>query len=99
MLARLNLDEAEAARLLAYLFSTGALVKLNDENYFHKETFDFAVSLLKDKFQDREFSLAEFRDELGSARKAVQAVLEYFDMQKYTMRKGDVRVVWKLPEN
>jgi len=98
MLDRLNLDETEAGRLLAYLFSTGRLVKLNDENYFHRETFDFALGLLRDKFRDREFSLAEFRDELGSARKAVQAVLEYFDAQKYTMRKGDVRVAWKLPK-
>ncbi len=99
MLARLNLAEAEANSLLAYLFANGSLIKLNDENFFHKETFEFAIALLRDKFKDKEFSLAEFRDELGSARKAVQALLEYFDAQKYTMRKGDVRVAWKLPKD
>ncbi len=98
MLARHNLGEQETNDLLGYLFATGRLVKLSDENFFHKETYDFAVSLLADKFRDREFSLAEFRDELGSARKAVQALLEYFDTRKYTMRKGDVRVAWKLPQ-
>jgi len=98
MLARLNLSEAEANDCLGYLFAEGLLIRLNDENFFHHKTFDFAISLLRDKFADREFSLAEFRDELGSARKAVQALLEYFDAQKYTMRKGDVRVAWKLPE-
>ena len=55
--------------------------------------------MLQNEFKDKEFSLAEFRDALDSSRKAVQALLEYFDAQKYTMRKGDVRVVWKLPKD
>lgn len=98
MLDRLDVDPAEVNDLLGYLFSNGTLVKLNAENYFHRETFEFALTLLQEKFSDREFTLAEFRDEFGSARKAVQALLEYFDAQKYTMRKGDVRMAWKLPE-
>jgi selenocysteine-specific elongation factor len=98
MLDRISMDERTANELLGFLFTSGKLVKLNDESYFHEETFDFAISLLREKFRGKEFSLAEFRDELGSARKAVQALLEYFDTRKYTMRKGDVRVVWKLPE-
>jgi selenocysteine-specific elongation factor len=43
-------------------------------------------------------TLAEFRDQLGSARKQVQAFLEHCDALKYTLRKGDVRVAWKLPK-
>jgi selenocysteine-specific elongation factor len=27
----------------------------------------------------------------------MQALLEHFDALKYTMRKGDERVAWKLP--
>ena len=88
---------ADANASLGYLFAEGKLVRLNEENYFHRTTFDHALSLLVENFQGKEFSLAEFRDKLGSARKAVQALLEYFDAQKYTMRKGDVRVIWKLP--
>jgi selenocysteine-specific elongation factor len=97
MLEVLNLKEDEATAALGYLFTTGKLVRLNDENYFHRQTYDQAVNLLRSRFHDREFSLAEFRDELGSARKAVQALLEQFDAIKYTLRKGDVRTVWKLP--
>ena len=99
MLARLDLDEPEVNALLGYLFSQGILIKLNDESFFHHKSVDRAISLLQNEFHNNEFSLAEFRDALGSARKAVQALLEYFDAQKYTMRKGDVRVVWKLPED
>ncbi len=97
MLESLNLKDDVASAALGYLFTTGKLVRLNDENYFHQETYEQAINLLRDKFHDKEFSLAEFRDSLGSARKAVQALLEQFDAIKYTLRKGDVRVVWKLP--
>jgi selenocysteine-specific elongation factor len=99
MLEQLQLGDSESTAALGYLFSTGKLIKLNDENYFHHETYQQAVDLLRDKFHDKEFSLAEFRDSLGSARKAVQALLEQFDAIKYTLRKGDVRVVWKLPKH
>ncbi|MBE0501524.1 MAG: selenocysteine-specific translation elongation factor [Desulfuromonadales bacterium] len=98
MLEPLHLNEAEATAAFGYLFTTGKLVRLNDENYFHQETYTQAVALLRDRFSDKEFTLAEFRDSLGSARKAVQALLEQFDAIKYTLRKGDVRVVWKLPD-
>ncbi|MBW2187891.1 MAG: SelB C-terminal domain-containing protein [Deltaproteobacteria bacterium] len=29
----------------------------------------------------------------------MQALLEYFDTLKYTMRKGDAREAWKLPSS
>ncbi|MEJ2700793.1 MAG: SelB C-terminal domain-containing protein, partial [Desulfuromonadales bacterium] len=58
------------------------------------------LALLKEHFDGHEtLTLAEFRDRFGSARKQVQALLEHFDGLKYTMRKGDVRVAWKLPED
>ncbi|MBW2690957.1 MAG: SelB C-terminal domain-containing protein, partial [Deltaproteobacteria bacterium] len=55
---------------------------------------------LKNHFASKEtLTLAEFRDLIGSARKQTQAILELFDSRKYTMRKGDERVAWKIPEN
>ncbi len=99
MLEQLKLKDAELTAALGYLFTTGQLVRLNEENYFHRQTYDKAITLLRDTFSNKEFTLAEFRDQLGSSRKAVQALLEQFDAIKYTLRKGDVRVVWKLPNN
>ncbi len=99
MLEHLKLKDAELTAALGYLFTTGQLVRLNEENYFHRQTYAKAITLLRDTFRNKEFTLAEFRDQLGSSRKAVQALLEQFDAIKYTLRKGDVRVVWKLPNN
>ena len=54
--------------------------------------------LLRDACAAKEtLTLAEFRDRIGSARKQTQAILELFDSLKYTMRKGDERVAWQLP--
>lgn len=99
MLERLNLKDADLNAALGYLFTTGQLVRLNEENYFHRQTYEQAIKLLRDTYREKEFSLGEFRDSLGSSRKAVQALLEHFDAIKYTLRKGDIRMVWKLPAN
>ncbi|KYP80183.1 selenocysteine-specific translation elongation factor [Ferroacidibacillus organovorans] len=37
------------------------------------------------------FTMAQFRDAIGSSRKFALAILEYFDRQKRTKRTGDVR--------
>jgi selenocysteine-specific elongation factor len=58
-----------------------------------------AVKKLIDHFASHQsLTLGEYRDLLGSARKPVQALLEHFDALKYTMRTGDAREAWKLPE-
>ena len=100
MLERLSLDPVRTEPLLAYLFSTGRLVRLSDESFFHIDTYSDAVGKLKAHFAAHEtLTLAEFRDQLGSARKQVQAFLEHCDALKYTLRKGDARVAWKLPKD
>ncbi len=99
MLDRLNLPPSGTEDCFAYLFSTGRLVKLNDESFFHIDTYRQALAALRSHFASHEtLTLAQFRDLLGSARKQVQALLEYWDGLKYTMRKEDHRVAWKLPE-
>lgn len=98
MLERLGIDTAAADPLLAYLFARGRLIRLNDESFLHPETYAKAVDLLRTHFAAHQtLTLAEFRDLFGSARKQVQALLEHFDALKYTLRKGDLRVAWKLP--
>ena len=98
MIAQAKLPENQADSLLAYLFANGTLVRLNDDTYLHRQAYREALEALKQHFLRKEsLTLAEFRDLIGSARKQAQAILEYFDNLKYTMRKGDERVPWQLP--
>jgi selenocysteine-specific elongation factor len=99
MLGQLNLTLQEAEPVLQLLFDQGRLVRLNEESFFHAETYQIALNQLKAHFSKEEtLTLAQFRDQFGSARKQVQALLEYWDGLKYTLRRDDVRVAWKLPE-
>jgi len=97
MLSRLQLSEADAADTIAYLLGRKRLIRLNAECTLHADAYAAALALLRGPFATVEFSLAQFRDALGSSRKMVQALLEHFDALKYTLRKGEVRVIWKLP--
>ena len=98
MLDRLGLDSASAEPLLAFLCAGGELVRLNDESYLHRDAYAAALAALRGHFAAHEsVTLGEFRDIIGSARKLTQALLEHWDGLKYTLRKGDVRVAWKLP--
>ncbi len=99
MCERLNLEPTRVEALFVYLANNGRLIRLNDESYFHPEVYRKAMQLLHRHFASHEtLTLAEFRDQLGSARKQVQAFLEHCDALKHTLRKGDVRVAWKLPK-
>jgi selenocysteine-specific elongation factor len=99
MLTLAGTPENQVDSLLAFLFANGTLVRLNDDTFMHKEAYGKALHALKEHFAGKEtLTLAEFRDRIGSARKQTQAILELFDSLKYTMRKGDERVAWQLPE-
>jgi selenocysteine-specific elongation factor len=99
MLGLARVPDAQVESLLAFLFSKGTLIRLNDDSLIHKQVYQEAVAHLKTHFANKEtLTLAEFRDLIGSARKQTQAILELFDRFKYTMRKGDERIAWKLPE-
>jgi len=100
VLDTLNFSIPEAEKYLAYLLGTGVLVRLNEETIFHQEVYQQSLLALQHHFAGHSaLTLAEFRDILGSARKQTKALLDHFDERQYTIRRGDERVAWKLPEN
>ena len=99
MLAMARVPAKQVDSLLAFLFANGTLVRLNEDTFMHKTSYERAVSALKKHFANKDtLTLGEFRDQIGSARKQTQAILELFDSLKYTVRKGDERVAWQLPK-
>ncbi|PLX79095.1 MAG: selenocysteine-specific translation elongation factor [Desulfuromonas sp.] len=99
MLEQAALSPTGCDHLFQLLFEQKTLIKLNEESFLHAETYQHALKLLQQHFASHKtLTLAEFRDQFGSARKQVQALLEYWDSLKYTLRKENERVAWKLPE-
>jgi len=80
--------------IVALLIERGELVKIAVDMLFHKDALAQAESQLRALLQERgQMTVAEFRDLIGSSRKYVVPLLEYFDKQRVTRRVGDMRVL------
>lgn len=95
VLGRLGLDGEEGQELVRYLVQEGQLIKVAEGLYFSRE----AVAAAKEKVaglirEKGSVELAAVRDALGSSRKYVLPLLEYFDQIHFTKRVGDKRVLY-----
>ena len=82
--------------IAALLIERGNLVKVAADLLFHREAIESARAAMAAHLEDRgQMSVAEFRDLIGSSRKYVVPLLEYFDTKRVTRRVGDMRVLVK----
>ncbi|MGH2968162.1 MAG: SelB C-terminal domain-containing protein, partial [Solirubrobacteraceae bacterium] len=76
------------------LRAAGRAVRLGPAMHVHPQALavvrERLVALLE---AGGEVTLARFRDELGTSRKYAQALLEHFDSERLTLRRGDTRVL------
>ena len=86
--------DLDAAAELAALRDAGRAVRLGPAMHIHAEALDAArervVGLIE---AEGEVTLARLRDELATSRKYAQALLERFDAERLTLRRGDARVL------
>lgn len=70
----------------------GELLPLSSEVVFRPDDYQDAVEDVRGKIQaDGPVTLGEMRDQWGTTRRYVQALLEYMDTQGITVRDGDRR--------
>ena len=90
---------SEEQRLLDLLIASGRAVSLyngalRQTLVFHSEALESAFGVLRTAFPfPSEFTAGEARAALGTTRKYIVPVLEYFDTQRFTVRQGNVRQV------
>ena len=83
----------ELGQILDVLARRGDVVRLDKDLWFVGSAVDDArATLLAMLDGDGEVTLAGFRDAAGCGRRNAQALLEYFDREGLTLRRGDVRV-------
>jgi len=71
----------------------GSAVRVDKDLWFGRAAVDEARERLNQALaRSPEISLAQYRDVLGAGRKHAQALLELFDREGLTRRRGDVRV-------
>jgi selenocysteine-specific elongation factor len=80
---------------LAALRAAGRAVRVTRTLHYHPDVLDQARQRVVALAQrsDGAVTLAQLRDELGTSRKFAQALLEHFDSEKVTIRRGDAHYV------
>ena len=86
-----ELDEADLADLRA----AGRAVRVGRNLHFHTERLAElrAIVIATAGRHGGEITIAQLRDALGSSRKFAQGLLEHFDAERVTLRRGDVHIV------
>ncbi len=90
----LKAPEADVRRVLKTLARQHEAVEVAPDHFFRRETVDEMAGILTDIAQsqkDGQISAAQFRDRLNNGRKVAIQILEYFDRQGLTARRGDLR--------
>ena len=90
----LGLNRDEATELLAYLLGQGELIRLKEDIILPKETLERAKTRIQELIRQKgPVGVGEVRDALGSSRKLVIPLMEYFDRVRFTRRVGDARTL------
>jgi selenocysteine-specific elongation factor len=86
--------EGEVRRVLKTLARQRVVAEVAPDHFFCRETVDEMAVILADVARtdkSGEISAAQFRDRLNNGRKVAIQILEYFDRQGLTARRGDLR--------
>jgi selenocysteine-specific elongation factor len=87
------LDEKAARQLAQVMVDEGQAINMEGKIYFHAQVVDEGVGLLRQGFaRQPELTMSDFRQLVGTTRKYALPLMNYYDSQGYTMRRGDVRV-------
>ncbi len=88
-----RVDEARFAEIIAYLTEKQTLIKISQDMFFLQDAIEEGKTRLDSYFaQERELSLAAFRDLLDTTRKYALPLIEYYDKIRFTHRVGDARI-------
>ena len=87
-------DRRELVRVLDVLAGRGEVVRAEKELWFAAAAVGEARDRLVEAFARLpEITLADYRDLLGAGRRHAQALLELFDREGLTLRRGDARAL------
>jgi selenocysteine-specific elongation factor len=81
--------EPEMRKLLQRLAKVGRVVEVAPDHYFLRPAVAEMIGIAH--AFDREFTAADFRDKLDNGRKVAIQILEFFDRNGITIRRGDLR--------
>lgn len=93
LVPRLSGPQEKVKKVLDFMLEKGDIVRIGDNTYIHRESLDEARVAIRSHFQSRsELSPADMKNLIGASRKFAIPLMEHFDREGLTVRKGNVRV-------
>lgn len=92
----LLIRDFDCRRVMKAKAKQGAVVEISPEHFFLRKTLDEIADIvaeLSETSEGGEFGAAQLRDRLNNGRRVAIELLEWFDRQGLTLRKGDVRTI------
>ncbi|HQZ95222.1 MAG TPA: selenocysteine-specific translation elongation factor [Pyrinomonadaceae bacterium] len=86
----------DARKFFQLFLDSGEIVKVSEEFYFLKSEIAKLVEKLKQfaaASGDRSIDMAQFKDLAAVSRKYAIPLIEYFDRERVTVRRGDIRII------
>ena len=90
----LDADEEEIRHLCKLLSRLGQVDEVAHDHFFLRDTVVEMVRIIQDLAKhapDRQFTAAQFRDQVQNGRKVAIQILEFLDRHGVTLRRGDLR--------
>ena len=84
-----RVPEADVRRLMKRLAKLGRVIEVAPDQYFLRPVVAEMIGIAHGF--GRDFTAADFRDKLDNGRKVAILILEFFDRQGITIRRGDHR--------
>lgn len=86
--------KAQAQDIIKLMIKDGDLIKINEELCFDRKILDNLRNSYRDLLiKDGKATPASFKELTGLSRKYIIPLMEYFDMNKLTVRVGDHRIL------
>ena len=87
-------QKLQAVNILNVMLREGALVKISEDLYYHREVLEnLREEYKKLLIKEGKATPASFKELTGLSRKYIIPLMEYFDMTKLTIRAGEHRIL------
>ena len=92
----IGFNEKDGIELLKYATFSKQLVRISDDLHYNPEQVEKILAVLSGFFKKNpDINVIQFKELMNVSRKYAINLLEYFDSQQFTIRKGNIRVPGK----
>ncbi len=99
LLEEMGLNEKDGIELLKFAAHSKKLVRISEDLHYDPKQIEKILEILNEYFEkNSEINVIQFKELMKVSRKYAIDLLEYFDSQRFTIRKENIRVAGKIFE-